>query len=292
MSGPNVLQNPNTTYYNLGRGKVYIADNDVNGLPQKWRDIGNTDAFKYSVTTTSVQHKQSMSSLRTVDGEAVTDMAIETSFSIDELSFENLALFTNGTLTAAGGVTNPAVAGITIITPAFVAQANVAAGYWYDIETAAGVRAYDILAASLHLAVTAPGTPAALVLTTDYVVDTKMGRFQLTAAGVVKVNTGGAGNISMSLDADALASAKFDQVQALTAVPGKRSIKHIGINASNNGNVREFEFHSVQLAATGDCTLIADTYTNMGFKGAATKNNNALYAASPYFSITEPTTPR
>lgn len=288
MSGPNTLQNPNTTDYNLGRGKVYISDLNAAGLPLKWRDIGNTPEFKHSVTTTTVQHEQSMATQKTVDAETVIKVLMEISFNIDELSHENLALFTSGMKNS--GVTNPAVAGFTNVT--LVLNADCAAGYWYDIETTAGVRAYDILAASVALSVTAPATPAALVVNTDYVLDLQMGRFQLTAAGLVKVNTGGAGIIKIILSADAAASATFDQVQALVATPIKRAVKLVSLNANNNGEPTEYEFHSVQLAATGDASMIADTYTNMGFKGAAQKNNNALYAASPYLTITKATTPR
>lgn len=285
MSGPNTLQNPDTTNYNLGRGKVFISDLDATGLPQKWRNLGNAPEFKYNVTTTTVQHESSQQSLKNVDSETPIKMVMEASFTIDELSFENMALFTNGAKNPA--IANPAVLGFTIITN-FILNANIAAGYWYDIETAAGVRAYDILAASVVLANTA-GSPVTLVLTTDYVVDTKMGRFQLTAAGVTKASTY---NLSLTLNADSAASATFDQVQALNTTPIKRAVKFISINASNNGEQTEYEFHSMLVNPTGDASLIADTYSQMGFKGAAQKNNNALYAASPYMTISKATTPR
>ena len=112
-----------------------MAVNDsTTGLPDNsgYRHLGNAPAFATTLEIEEFTHRSSLSGFSEVDARAVTSREIGLSFSLDEISFDNLALFYNGTTEL---LTNPAVAGvgaamseIVIVT---LAAGGVLLGRWY-----------------------------------------------------------------------------------------------------------------------------------------------------------------
>lgn len=285
--GSNTTGAAKTGDYFLGRGKVYLSLLDsITNLATKWRFVGNSTMFKVSIKTAKVQHYNSQDALKKADDEVPTQQDITLALTLDELSAENLAQFFSGAVVA---FTNPAIAGFTNAT--LVLNANAVVNTWYDIQTTAGARAYDLTPAiDPVISVVAPGTPAALVENTDYTLDRPMGRFFLLASGLTKVNTGGAGIIKIVLPAMAAASPVI-QTRGSTSSPVRVAVKLVPLNAKSPLDRQEFQAHSVMLTGDGDLSLIDEKYSTMDFNGLCGANAQ-IDANSPYFTLASLTTPR
>lgn len=260
MSGSNTTGLPQTKDYSLGRGKLYIAKlNVATGKPDAsgWRDIGNVPAFSTSVDVEELLHQSSQAGLKVTDKRVVVSQTLNFSFSMDETSSQNMALYFSGDTAT---VTNPAVAGFTAVVLTTAAKL----GRWYDIVNGSGVRAVDI--DPTKVTAREAGTPTTLVLGTDYKLDTKMGRIFLfsTATGIADGET-----LDVALTADAGASASLDQVKALKKSAEQLVLKFIAENPANNDQQVELEFHSVTLSADGDLALIGDDWITMQVTGTA-----------------------
>ncbi len=290
MFKSNTTNAPDTKQYFLGKGKLYLSKLDpITNKPVAWRAVGNAKQFKVTVKTTKVQHVNSMDALAHADDEVATQQDVSLAFTADELSAENLALFFSGDVQA--NFLNPAIAGFTNVALIAHADAIVGTNSWFDIIdtsiTASGVRAYDVAAADITLS--GATVPTALVSGTDYIVDTAMGRIQLTAAGVAKMVTDG-GAVKIMVAAAAGASPVV-RTRAETTSPSRLAIKHIPLNAKSPADRGEFQAHSVMLTANGDFSMIEATYTEMSFEGLCGKNAD-VDATSPYCTFAALTTPR
>lgn len=284
--GSNTTGLPKTGDYYLGRGKVYLSLLDsITNLPLKWRNVGNSTAFKVSVKTAKVQHYSMQNALKIADDEVPTQQDVTLTMTLDEISAENLAQFFSGVVAA---YTNPAIAGFT--NAALVANANIQAGSWYDVVDATNNRAYDLASADAVFSVAAPGTVATLVANTDYILDTAMGRIQLLASGITKLNTGGAGVLKLVLAAAAGAS-PATRMKGLSTSPVRCAVKLVPLNAKSPTDRAEFQAHSVMLVGNGDLSMIEDKYSEMAFDGLCGANT-LVDATSPYFTTTSLSAPR
>lgn len=280
MPGINPTGTANTNDYNLGRGKVYFASLDANGLPTGYRFLGNSPQFNISTSVETLEHFSSQAGLRTLDKKVVVQQTVNFNFQLDELNFDNLAMFMSGDTDTP---TNAAVAGFTIYT--MVAAGTIQLGHWYDIRNSAGLRAYDIDAADLTIATT-NGTPVPLVLNTDYTVDETQGRiFILSTSTVAATAIANAEGLTVVLAAKAEAL-DVEIVRALIDSQIEGALKFIGSNPANDGKEVEYQFHKVSVQADGDLALIqANDWSTLGFSGAAEQNTDAS-ADSPTLTIT------
>jgi hypothetical protein len=131
---------------------------------------------------------------------------------------------------------------------------------------------------------------ATLTAGTDYLLNQAMGRFQLTASGLAKVNTGGAGIIQAVLAADASASS-VQRTHGETTPPVRVAVKLEGTNARDPNTRQEIQCHSVMLTANGKLPLIGDKYTEMTFDGLLGANPQ-VDANSPYITLVGIDAPR
>lgn len=282
MGGLNTTGLPITGDYNLGRGKIYAADL-VSGLPGDagWRDLGNAPEFNINVEVETLEHQSSREGLKVTDKEVVISQKINVSFQLDEINFQNLALFFSGTASAAA-LTNPAIAGVAeteFITTAL--DYSAVGGRWYDLTDATGaIRAYNIDSANLTLASDILGDNNALVLGTDYTVDEKMGRVFILS-GTTLIDPGDDVTFILAADAGAV---NPDEVKALTQTNVTVALKFISENPANNDAESEYTFHQVQLKAEGDFSVIGDEFTTMGFTAVAESNPTAD-ADSPTLTV-------
>jgi hypothetical protein len=278
MPGLNPAGTANPEDYNLGRGKVSLASLDANDHPIEYRDLGNAAEFNISIETEKLEHQSSREGLKTIDKEVVVSQKMNLAITLDEINFENMALFFSGesgsrsNATAATGVTGSQ--NLTVTTQ----------GRWIDLYTGVsgkpttdpqGSRIYDIGTVTIT---EAGGT--SLVEGVDFTVDQIMGRiFVINGGNLI------AGTYDLDIAANASAAANVETVKSLTASQVEGALKFISENPASSNVQQEYQFHKVSLAAEGDFSLIGDDWTTMQLTGAAEKNENAD-PDSPYCTVT------
>lgn len=267
--GLNATGKPNPQYYVLGRGRILLAENDAStGLPGGYRHLGNAPAFATTVEIEEFTHRSSLSGFSEVDARAVTSREIGLSFSLDELSFDNLGLFFNGTTES---ITNPAVAGVS----ATVITSSVTLGMWYQLLTAyngtGNPVSLDPDVVGYNLTLTETGTPTTLVEGTDYEVDPETGFVFIlsTATGIAAGE-----ELDWAVSASASAPANIQRVKALESSNKYYTLQFISVNPLNSDEEIVYEFHRVSLSADGDMNLIQENDASVAqFSGTALKNS-------------------
>lgn len=78
--------------YFSGQGRVYLAARDANGNPTTLRWVGNVPDLKITLSTETIEHKESYSGQRLTDLELIKSKQGEFSCSLEEFSAENLEL--------------------------------------------------------------------------------------------------------------------------------------------------------------------------------------------------------
>lgn len=276
----NRLGTPNTKDYVLGRGIVYISPLDSADLPNPaWSDLGNAPNFTVTMATESLKHQSSRTGFKTTDVDIIISREISAvAFDLEEQNDQNVALWLLGTANQAQ--TNAAVAGFA----EYQMVLAVILGRWYDIQSSTGVRAFKVLTANVLLEKD-DVVDVALVEGTDYVLDLEMGRFFLLTTAT---NIANGDPLNCTLTADGTAPT-VDKVFGLIAPSTFYAVKFVEENPIDNSAKREWQFHRVQPGPSGDLAKIGDTIGAMKFSGAASKNNNARYSASPYCTVSDPT---
>lgn len=87
---------PNVENYQYGAGAVYLKIDDVDG---EYRHIGNVPEISVSSEITTLEHKQTMSGLKSTDLEIITEVSKTLNFTAEEVTPENMSLFAMGTPT-------------------------------------------------------------------------------------------------------------------------------------------------------------------------------------------------
>jgi hypothetical protein len=268
---------PDTRDYFLGRGIVYLAELDANLLPVSWRDLGNSPAFSITVESEELLHQSSRTGLRITDKRITLSQDISLSFQIDELSHDNLALFFTGDTVS---LTNPAVAGVASMGSPVAITANAELGKWYDLKTVYSGVHESPGGTSVKTAFSADsvpkirrtsGVPMDLVLGTDYEIDRFMGRVFVKSNAT---NVAAGDDIAWYSAADATAPATLQVMRALKGSVRDFALKFVAENPANSAEKIEYDFHSVQISADGDLSLIGDEFSVAGFTGSAQKNSN------------------
>lgn len=146
----------------------------------------------------------------------------------------------------------------------------------------AGNRAYDVLSGNLTVT-TNEGSPVAMVLGTDYELDSEMGRiFILSTSTVAATSISGGKGLRVTLTARVGAKA-VNQVRGLTQSVVEGALKFIA-DSPISGKKQEYVLHRVKLRANGDLSLIGDDWSQMPFEGTA-ESNPAADANSPFVTI-------
>lgn len=270
---------PDTNDIVLGRGKLYIAANDSStDLPTTgFRDCGNCPAFTVTVTTESLKHQSSMTGYKTTDIDVVISREISAvAFDLEEQSDQNLALWMLGTTSSAQ--TNGTVAGFT----EYAMITSVTKGLWYPIVNSTGVRCYNITTGNLTVEKSgSPDTP--LVEGTDYVLNTEMGLIFFKTTSSTLSNSD---QVDVTLAA-AAGAGTVDKVFALMDSARTYCVLFIEENPNDGSALKEYRFHKVQVAPSGDLAKISDDWGKMSFSGSAQKSNATSLSASPYVTITD-----
>lgn len=276
-SGLNLSGDTDPQSYRLGRGKIMVASlssylPDDNGF----RDLGNAPEVNVTIETETLEHVSSREGTKTVDKEVPLSQKMKISFQIDEINFQNLALFYSGEAVA-DAITNPAVAGaadVVLVTSA--PDLAAVGGRWYQLKVS-GVRCYDIDSTKLSLKSDTAGDNNTLIEGTDYEVWEKQGMVKLLT-GSTLIDEGDDVEFTLTADAGAVAPA---EVRALTQTTQTLAILFIEENPVDGDTETEHLFHQVQLKPQGDFGLISDEFSALGFEGIVERNATAD-ANSPY----------
>lgn len=281
MPGFNTSGKPQTDDYNLGRGKFYFSLLNSSGLPNEWRDLGNAPEFTITVETEKLKHQSSREGLKLTDKEVVVTQEIQLSVSLDELNFENLALFFSGETSSRFNQGGSAITGNSNITV-------TKQGVWLDLyEGAAGQPTSDILSKRIYdigvVTIDPAGGGSALVENTDFEVDSELGRIFVIEGGDMV-----AGSYDLDLALNASAADTVHTVKALTQSAVEGALKFVGENPADADRWVEYNFHKVALSAEGDLAGISDEWGTVTLTGTAGKNV-AADPDSPYLTlVTEP----
>lgn len=261
---------PQPRFYVLGRGRVLLAENDASTqLPSAYRHLGNAPAFATTLEVEEFTHQSSLTGFSEVDARAITSREIGVSFSLDEITFQNLALFYNG---VADTIVNPAVAGVGALASEISITLSGLSTFWYQLLTS-----YDGQGSPMSLDPVTPGltlqdatTMTTLVEGTDYDLDAVNGMVFILEGSPNFID----GNeLDFFVDPSAMAPATIDRVEALKGQNVNYSLKFININPLSNDEETMYEFHNVSLAADGDLQLIQENEASVAsFSGAALRN--------------------
>lgn len=278
MPGPNLTGIPTANDLVFGRGEVYAALLDANDLPSGgYTHLGNCPDFSQGVKTETAEHFSSMNGLKTRDLLVILQEQATLNFVLEECNEFNVAAFLKGTVAT---ITNPAVAGFSIINQAYTA---VALGRWFDVVTAAGVNAYNLDHTKLVLHKHAGSV--LLVEGTDYTVDPIWGRFMLLAGAA---NIAAGDDVDVTLTADgANVVTTYRRIQALTSVGQKYAVLFVFKDAAHGSKQLKVQYNKVSLEPNGDMAMITTNKDVVQIKFACSceASTAARYAASPTVSV-------
>lgn len=269
MPGLNEAGTHTTDDYSLGRGKAFFAALSSTGLPEAYRDLGNVVELNISVEKEELDHQSTREGLKVIDKTVVLSQKVTiSSLVMDELNFENIAFFFSG---ESEQQANAAQTGVPTPSGNLTVTEQ---GRSYDLYEGAsgqpttdceGARIRDIGAVSIE---SAEGT--AMVLTTDYTVDSVMGRIFVVDGGAMD-----AGDYDITIAANASGAANVDVMKALTSSATEGAFKFISENPASDDHQYEWQFHKVKLSAEGDVPLIGDEWTTLTVSGTAEQNSVA-----------------
>jgi hypothetical protein len=259
---------PSVNQYSLGGGFISIAELDTSGQAGAFRKVGNAPEVTVTVNTESYEHSSVQAGAAAQDLSVIIDSGASLSFSLENWSAENMALFLLGT---ASDYTNPSIAGI--VDQVICLDGDLELAGYYQIQSTAGLPAFGITAVNAIAVSTTEAAPVLLVLDTDYTVDANSGMIHLAAVSAKVTTAIGTGDgLTCTLTADAAATA-VDLVTVLSDVEKDVALIFESINASNNNDRTYYHFHKVSLAANGDGNLISAEAGAMPMTGQVEAND-------------------
>jgi len=263
--------------YVLGRGVLHADIYDSNNTKTgRFLDLGNCTAFGLNVDEETLEHESSRGGLKTVDASVTLKKAVSGTFTLDEITRDNLAMFLSGDVTetalSAGSLaaaTNSVVLGVS-------GEEAEIPGKWYEITDAAGARVYNLSAVSIYDDASKTTT---YVLDTDYKLDLVRGLVFVVVGGDIDTDDA----LSITIDATIAAGTQQD-VQILQETSFRAAILFAGEN-SQTGEKFEVRLHSCKISADGDASFIGDEFLEMGFNFVIEEVTDSAYASSPYGTI-------
>ena len=271
MPGVNTTGKPQITDVRLGRGALHFALLDpVTRKPLGFRHLGNCTAFTLNVESETLEHLSSRTGVRSVDKEIILSQKVGVSMTLDELNYQNLALFLSGTATKA--VTNPARTTVAVLQ---IAAAGYE-GFSYQLVNSSGNRLFDLAPATAVIR-TATSGGTVLTLGVDYEIDLKWGTVFIIPGAP---NHADGAPLFFSYITAGTEQQGVDQVDLLTQASISGFLRYVSINAANNDKQENLDLHSVTLKADGELPMISDEFSTLTLTGSAERNETG-YPTSP-----------
>ncbi len=245
--------------YVLGRGKLFF-DQFLPGTNTKTgeRYLGNSPALSLTSESESLDHFNSDEGINVKDDSVTLSTNRTGSFTLDDISMENIALFFNATLApvtqSSGSVVDEQ------------ASAGVVKGAYYQLgvpTNPAGVR--GVSAVTVKAGASA-GAATALVAGTDYDVDLALARVYIRPGS--SVNT--AHNLYVSYTR---AANSREQAVVNSGATVEGALRFIAINAK--GVNRDYYFPKVTISPNGDFSLKGDDWQQLPFNLEILKLNDS-----------------
>lgn len=275
-SGDNVL---------LGRGRLYFAELDSNDLPGPYRDLGNATDFQVTTGSETLDRKNFRTGLAVIDKKIVIEQSVSLNFTLDELTFDNLALFFSGEAFN-GGYTSPN--NTSLAAAALGVTVQDAIGKWIELRNGSGDRlynlgAYDAAATPAAGAFNVFETTGAVVIPAANVeVNLRLGLFRIL--DTYTPSTPG-DPLRFQFTAASGGDTTLDQMRGLTKSSLQGALKFVSENPANNDEQVEYQFHKVTLLADGEMSLIGDELATIPITGQV-EQNVAADADSGFVTIT------
>lgn len=249
------MANPN---YVVGRGKLYFTSflTGTKTLVGGARYLGNSPELSLSQAEEKLDHYNSDSGIRVKDASVSLQNDMSGSFSLDDISSENLALWFRGE------VQSSAVAGGAVVDEAAL---NVVKGSYIQL----GLSDSDPVGARNVSAVVVNNTTqaAALVVAAgNYEVDAVTGRVFILA-DAPDIDEGD----DLLIDYTAAAGTEELVIAAGTVIEGR--LEFFADNAA--GENRDYIWPYVQIAPDGDFSLKGDDWQTMTFSLEVLKLNDS-----------------
>ena len=238
--------------YALGRGRVYFDRFPANtvvtaltkGLGERY--LGNTPEFSMTSESEDLEHFDSDSGVRVKDGSVQLTLNRSGSFTCDNISSDNIALYFLGdasTVTAAGSV------GVV------EAIGAVKKGMFYQLGISESMPAGVRKIANVVVKKGA-GFTTTVTMSGNYQVDEARGRIYIEASSADIPN-----DTPLQVTYDIQASTREQVVSKSASIYG--SIRFVADNPT--GANRDFFLPYVKLAPDGDYNLKGDEWLTMGF---------------------------
>lgn len=236
--------------YLFGKGKVSLAERDVNGAVSKVLYLGNCPELKISGSSDRVDHFESESGANVRDRSIIKTSQLEMSVTLESVTDDNLALLVWG-----NKATSAAAAAQSYTFPSGIA----------DDETHIVPNGFNMTSAVLKDSAGSPVT----VPTSKYTIDTSFGVIQfLDVASYTQP-------FKLEFNRGAYASIPFLQTQAPT-----RFLRFEGLNLGNPGtNLSQkwlVELYIVQFDLASDISLIGDDFGKFELKGALQQDDTRV----------------
>lgn len=190
-------------HYFSGQGVVMLAKRNADGTPKGFVPVGNVSDLKLSVSTSTLEHKESHSGQRATDLRITTETKVALAMTMENFSSSNLAQVLRGTQTA--------VAASSIV-------AEAVKGYLGAVTALANIKASALVVkrgATTLTAYTNDATPF------DYKANGDAGSIQINDGSVAlidKLTTGGTAPTAITVGATTSVTV------ANTAAPGDKVV--------------------------------------------------------------------
>lgn len=247
--------------YTLGKGVIsfnQLKDSVYTGE----LDLGNCPEFSFSIELEKLEHYSSRGGIKSKDKEVISEISPTVTFSLDEVTKENIALLTLADIEEVtqpiASVTDEEPGGAYAGTMVALANRNITSGT-IVVNTSA-----DVL----------------LVEGTDWEVSTSLSDLEIGRIRIMSTYTGVEGDaIKVSYDA---VETVYTKLKAIS----QNSIEGFMRFVSDNpvGNQQELQIWSVSLTPSGDTAMIGDDWSTLAFSGEILKDESG-HPDSPYFEI-------
>ena len=246
--------------YSIGKGIVYF-NKKVNGVYEGERDLGNCPEFSYSIPVEELDHYSSRGGLKTKDKKIISQVSPAVSFTLDELTPDNVALLT--------------LSDIEEITQVAATITG---------ETKPGYKGKRIILENRNIdpaTVVVKEGATTLVLDTDYTIDLikkddKIGRILILETATITAD-----GVDLIIDYDTL-GATYKKLKGVAQTIIEGSLRFVSDNPV--GNQQELLIHKASITPAGDTAMIGDDWSTLGFAGEILKDE-VDHPNSPYFDI-------
>jgi uncharacterized OsmC-like protein len=250
---------PSTKDYEIGGGKVLLADLDLNGKPKGFYPVGNAPEVNISMSSEEYEHFNSTGTLKRKDFTVTTSQGMAGALTLENFIAANLEMFFAGQSVE---VTNPATAGVSNET--IVEAGDVEVNTFVQLAVG-GQEIMNIDPINLSMVI---GT-VDLVEGTDYNVDAQTGLVNiLDSANIQTGIASGVDPIEFTLAPDASAE-PIERVTFLKQSSITKAVK-IVMNADKAVKGKKqmvINLPNVNISADGDLSLIkTDEVKQMQFK--------------------------